>query len=471
MQNQKGQFMILALTIIVFSILISVDCYPLLTNDTECFLPASFEIKYFNGLYNHIYNGNVDQNFRFLFYPPGFPKFISLFLLKKSIVSLYFVINGITCISILIQLYSIYTLLKKWNVKIGILSLFIVFTCILSFNSFGNSRPELLGQLIYSIVILIYLKNIRYKFFIYGILTAILIWISPILGIYLGLLSIIFYLLEFQRINQTIIQYFLGFIIIFIVNLLNYEYSIVELFKGMNEHSINVIFNRSYTRDLSSFMRYHVINTNGSFGFVLFLFSLIVFYKHLRLKKRSIALWAACLILGFSIVYFGFRIFEMSYYVYSLSPFMILLMFKAYSQANFRNPLITSVFLLCSISFVYSFTNYLLIGNESKKSLKKAISVINELPEYSKIGLSNSYWPLIYQLKNKQISLIQNNNIHYDYIIQQQYTTGMLTPKEILGFELIENFFMNSTIPILHFELNYSPKYYQFALYKRKKKL
>jgi hypothetical protein len=468
MLTEKRTFLFFGLLVIIFTISISKDCFPLLTNDTECFLPTAYELKFHSELKNNIYNGNIDQNHRFIFYPPGYPKFVAYFLVNKNIQTLYFIINGITCLTILIQLFTIYILIKKWNVQLLYLPFICSLFCILSFNPFGNSRPEILGQLLFSVVVLLHILDIQRKFLIFGVLTAVVFWISPVLGIYLGLISSLIYLSEYQRINNKIADYFLGLLFTLGCCALTYEYTLPELFNGMLKHSQNVIFNRDSQRSISSFVRYHLANTNGSFGILLVIASMFVFIKHYLKKNLTLFFWLILTILILTIVYFGFRIFEMSYYVYSLSPFFIMILFKGYSKSNFKNSIFTILFLLGSMSFLYSLSNFFFIQAESKNSLTDVKSLIDNLPKNSRIGISTSFWPLIFEFEDRPISLINSNQMDFDFIIQQQYTTGLKKPIKINGYQLKENNFKNLSYSLGFYTLNYSPKYYQFALYKRK---
>jgi len=192
--------------------------------------------------------------------------------------------------------------------------------------------------------------------------------------------------------------------------------------------------------------------------------------------KQKVNKWAAiCLmtLLVALISYFTFRNLPMSYYMYVLSPVMLFItadyFFKLFNHK--KSSFLTVLVVLVSFSFLRISLMFFINIFHTDYTL---MAVENQLAKYKnmagkKIGVSSSMW-IFFGDDYKCSPGICYNLItpDFDYMILQQYGSGYLQPKEIAGFEIIEDHFEKKPLGIGTLTISKYAPFYQYAVYKRK---
>jgi hypothetical protein len=457
--------------IVFLYILYSFNGYPLLTNDTTYFLPTSFEIKYQHSLTNTFYNGGFNNGNKFLFYPPLFPAVISVLLLVDHVSILFLSINLINILSLLF-VGRIILILNK-SEKINLLTFLYVIACV-SFLSPSYSRPELLVNLIYYSFILIHLRSFDSRYIITGALIVLCALTSPVNAFYLCIIGLLVMIHKKEISGYNIFQTFTGAVIVAFSFYLLYPYNIIDLLQTMKIHAANSISNRNDLFTFTQFLKYHIFNPFGSFGiFIMATATFIVVNSitksKIKLKSISIFLFTT---LFTSFTYLGFRSIFLSYNIYSLIPFALFIIYY-FSQTNktlkFKK-LATLLFSTASISFLYTIATFIIASTQNPISIdkiKKEISPIL-MSNNKSIAFTPSFWPIFKSPATKcKYEIYTNNNATSDFILMQQYATGLQKPPLIPGYELVVNKFDK---PFLVFDIikvyKYKP-FYQYALFKK----
>ena len=457
--------------IVFLYILYSFNGYPLLTNDTTYFLPTSFEIKYQHSLTNTFYNGGFNNGNKFLFYPPLFPAVISVLLLFDHVSILFLSINFINILSLLF-VGRIILFLNK-SEKINLLTFLYVIACV-SYLSPSYSRPELLVNLIYYSFLLSHLENFNARYFIHGALLVLCGLTSPINAIYLCLIGLLVMIYKYEISLNNILKICIGAIIVALSFYILYPYKIVDLLNTMKIHAANSISNRNDTYTLAQFLKYHILNPFGSFGIIIMATATFIVGKSILISKHPLKLISIFLFITLFILftYFGFRSIFLSYNIYSLIPFALFIIYY-FSQTNKTlkfNKLATLLFTTASISFLYTIATFTIASTQNPISIdkiKKEISPIL-MSNNKSIAFTPSFWPIFKSPATKcKYEIYTNNNATTDFILMQQYATGLQKPQLIPGYELVVNKFDK---PFLVFDIikvyNYKP-FYQYALFKK----
>lgn len=457
--------------LIIIYINYSLVGYPLLTNDTTCFLPASYEIKYQHSLTNTLYNGGFNNNNKFLFYPPLFPVIMSIFLFVDHVSILFLSINFIN-ISSLVFVGLIIGLFNK-NHKSNNTKILYLIACA-SFLAPNYSRPELLVHLIYYVFIFINLKNLKWRYFFNGILLIICGLISPINAFYLFLIGVILIFYNQEFCVKNILYTLGGASIVATLFFLTYPYDIADLTSTMNSHAANCITNRNDTFTPNLFLKYHVLNPYGSFGIFIMITALVITGNNLAKSSKPLKFVYLCMffILITSISYFGFKSIYLSYNIYSLVPFALFIIYT-YSQSVKNKKHLKFILLLfstASISFFYTLLTFLIASYHNPITLGKVKEEILPILMNSNksFAFTPSYWPLFKSPSTKcKYEIYNNNHTAADFILIQQYATGLQTPPSIPGYKIVVNKFDS---PYLLFNMlkiyKYKP-FYQYALFKK----
>ncbi len=452
--------------------------FPVLTYDSECFLPAAISVKNGNGLVNPFYNAGFIPGGKFLFYPPLFPLTISAFMFGSGALALYGSILLVNLISIFISLLIFQKLSNKFynpehkNVWFLLFAIFwIPANC--TFIVPNNSRPEMLCRLLLYLMILLQLTNVWFKNFVLGIIYAAAFITSPIFGLYLT--AIIFLCLICLNSLQGIVSFLAGGGLVLILFLFFYPYTISDLIDTMKKHSENVIHLRNEGFSIKNFITYHLLANNASFGILLFIASITttIYYFKPVVKKMRIPYLITLVVLVFLIWYFSFRNLPTSYYMYVLSPLFLLLVAYAWFKTSNRitKVSITLLVILVSFSFLRLSLSFITNAGKARYSL---VSVNNQFEEYrmmsgKKVAVSNGLWPFFTDNFQCIPSIYSGaNDIDADYIIQQQYASGKLVPDSIPNYVLVKNTFDKNTSTISKLLSNKYAPFYQYAVYKRK---
>lgn len=472
---------LLWITFFVTAVLCVVFAYygfPVLTYDSQCFLPVAASLKNGNGLVNPFYDAGFIPGGKFLFYPPLFPVAMYLLMWGSGASAMYSSILLVNLITLFIATLIFQQLLNKYNStgKKSFWFLLIVIFWLPANCTFiipNNSRPEMLCRLLLYAIILLQLTHTRINYFLSGVIYASAFITSPVFGIYLS--AIIFLYLIYVSNIKGFAAFATGGAIVFLLFLLFYPYHISELLQTMKVHSSNVIFARNEGFSIKNFLTYHVFANNASFGFLLFLAATCVgmyYFSPVKKVARSLFLIsAAALVL--LILYFSFRNLPMSYYMYVLSPlFLYLVAYAWFKNSNQLNKAaITLLMIMGSFSFLRLSLSFITNAHKAEYSL---VSVNKQFEEYrimkdKKVAVSNGLWPFFSGSTKCTPSIYSGTNeIDADYIIQQQYASGKLAPDSIPNYELVVNRFdkNNSAISKL-ISSKYAP-FYQYAVYKKK---
>jgi hypothetical protein len=457
-----------------FSVLILVGVnwgFPLLTYDTQCFLPAAIEFKMGLGLTNHIYNPINDELNRFLYYPPGYPIIMSYLSFGDSWESVFLGIGVVSIVNLLLSLFVLSEIFHNFSKQLKWFDLALLAISVISFNPLNGSRPELLIQTIYWIWIAFNFTHNRtnVKVLLGLLLVMISFWVSVVGGLYFLILFTL-YLVYFDWVihlkNWVVFLVVGGFLGVMVYA---YPFSIELLIQGIIKHAKNVVVNRQIINSPFDFLRYYVFNLNGSFLVLLMIISVCFGYSTLvKVQKNRGLLFTLLIALLFFVSYFGLGGFQMSYNVSVLYPFMITTLFYLYVQGRVKLLLFRSILLITGLPFLYYTEAFISCPAEKLISLESVKKTVVELKKpNTTFGLTSAYWPLIYESDNlKCCRLYDGKSLDYDYLLIQQYGSGLESPENIMGYKLVENgngfYKKNSTI------LGY-PKFYQFALYKRSK--
>ncbi|MEJ7827547.1 MAG: hypothetical protein WKF91_05110 [Segetibacter sp.] len=459
--------------------------YPLLLGDTECFLPVAFKIRLHQQLINPFYNAGFIKGNKFLFYPPFYPFFMSFFIIEAKAIYAYVgltIVNlsTIFVVSLIVQHLIKINSINRASPTIDRCFLVFFFIAICTFVSPGNSRPEVLCYLILSLTIYLFLKPVKYRFFLIGILGSLGVLTSPVFGIYLSFLILLYIFYRFPNSYKVFASLFLGALCVLFFFLVTYPYPVAEMVKTMQIHFSNVIVNRDEVFSFGSFFQHYFFSGNAAFIGLVFAVALIIVVKRTFTDNKSIKgkyfISLLLVLLVISIVYFGFRNFAMSYYLTVLAPLMLIIIFQEYiSQTDKGIKLfLLSTVILASTSMLRLTVNFGLTFLSSKfdiGSVEKKLSHYTE-DQGKTVGISPSFWIFFSgQVLCKPVIYYKGNSPkNYDYIILQQVGTGIYSPPRLEGYDLIENYFENKELRVLGIKTaSYSP-FYQYAAYKKHEK-
>jgi hypothetical protein len=455
--------------LIVLFLVYSAYGYPMLTNDTHCFLPTAFELKYNHSLTNELYDAGFNNGNKFIFYPPGFPFILSQFIWGDFAFNIFLAINFINIISLFCIGFICYKSIRykpqKWQ-----LVLYIIVCA--SYLSPSNSRPELLVHLLYYSFIVLEISNSRYKHPGTGILVAITLITSPINGFYLGLITLLCLFYNNEINIKTLWQITISFFITLFTFVAIYPFTISELITTMQQHAKNCITQRTDIYTISAMLKYHIFNPLGTGGIFIISSSLILIIRYLISHKNKYPLLILFAVLVFSMAYFGLKSVFLSYNIYSLSPFALysIFLFSVKNQNAMTLMLSKFLFLSGSASLFYTFVIFVISLINQPKSIQQ---VNNELAyilknENCTVAFSPSFWPLFKSPSTKCDCFIYNgqqNNT--DYILLQQYTTGQEKPPHVPGYNIIKNDFDPPVYLLNSIRIMKYKPFYQYALYKK----
>jgi hypothetical protein len=454
--------------------------FPLFGGDTICFLPTSYYLGSLDHLLiNKLYHPTQSADSSFLFYPPLFPVAIFLFnKLADSVNQTHISLFILQSVGFLLALRLIYNLVKdfrsevvKSKILIYLFYVVVIFSLAAAFTS-GNSRPESLCKLY--LVIALFSFTLRISNILYilqGVLITMSIFTSPVFGFYLVLFQLGFLLNKKLITLKTIIYVSIGFLLAVLIFLILYPYKLSELLKNMNIHAANVVLNRQDSYTFKDFVHYHIFSPIISFGFLLFIYAVGIIYFLMLKANRNLRNKIQILFISFFvfvITFLTFRRLPMAYYLYVLSPFLIIVIMK---QAFYSKPFFIASFLVLSL-FSFSLIRNIYVTADSIK--KGAISInvfstkIDELikDKNASVSFSPSLWPALVKYPNTQVAG-DLSKCSSDYIILQQVYSGLSMPPKIEGYSIVENEFENKELSFLGIKVASQVHGYQFAMYKK----
>ena len=446
--------------------------YPLLGDDSIAFLPASINFQEGNGLVNNVYSitrllneGKAED--AFVNYPPVFPLVNGVLLFATENVHL----NAAIIHIILMLVFAFFVkrvnsqFIKLADSKVALFLLVFFASWNTQLNP-GEGRPEPLAQL--------FLMLLCYNTFfnqhklgpaISGLLITIIGFTHPVTGIYSLSLSVLF-LLYNGNITRSAVIYVIGGISGLVIVWLSYPYSFQRLLEGIREHG-KIVAGRSL-HSIPSFFYYHLTSPNVSFYFFAFLMGvagLVAWTKEYgRLIKLPIFFLAAMAMLTAIVLFFTFQTMEASYNLYVLFPvfgFFILYLLKYIKQ---KVVYASAMLLLFTGSVGYARRTLLFPAHISSGMLyEDAREMISKI-DAKKITVTASLYSLPPDIRKVTDN---KNDTAANYLIYQQNFSGLLSPPEVEGYELLDNKFIRQPVKVAGIKIASSPPGYQFALYRK----
>lgn len=471
MLKYKVSLFVLILLLSLSQIVFSVYMYPLIESDGIAFLPAAINFSHGRGLINDVYEITRllnDNNLPayYINYPPVFPILFGwLFRLTLNLHLNYAIVH------IILMILFTFIIQKKYNVFSDKIKIIFLFLFLISWNTQlnpGVGRPEPIAQLFFLLFLIA--LHFSYSFFsaLFSAFLVVLIGFThPVLGIYSLLILAIFYSYNYFN-YQKLLFSFLGFTIGLLLVIYLYPYEFTSLIAGIIRHGQLVVLRNTFS--FAKFSYYHLLNPDYSFYFLIFLISIILYFKliiiyHTIVNSKKIFIVLNILLLV-SIFYFTFQTIEASYNLYVLFPLFGLVIFNGIQtfKSQTRYILISFIFILSSIGYfrrVCLFPYFLLQG----KSYLSAKSEVSFLSNNSyKIYVSTSMFILFNEMENL------TDEINYPgikYLLKQQNFTMQKKPKEIFGYKIIKSNFVSSDVKIFGFKIASSCPGYQYVLYEK----
>jgi hypothetical protein len=273
------------------------------------------------------------------------------------------------------------------------------------------------------------------------------------------------------KLNTIVLVLSYFFVVIAAFSLI-YPYSIRDLILTMQKHAKNSITDRADPYNFFSIIKYHVLNPLGSAGVFIISFSIYIILKYLFSHRKKIQLIILFTILVITAIYFGFKSIFLSYNIYSLSPFALYSIF--YFSDERKNATITKLskilFFGGSISLIYTFSIFLISIFNNPKTIQQVDNELSFLLKNKnyKVEFSPSFWPLFKSPSTKcKYNLYTGKHTNSDYILLQQYTTGLNTPPPIAGYLIIKNCFDSPFYLLKSFRIIKYKPFYQYVLYKK----
>ncbi|MVN21862.1 hypothetical protein [Mucilaginibacter arboris] len=480
----------LFLTIIVttysyLTFLFAFNGYPGFIQDSTCFLPTAYFINHYHQLINPLYDAGIDPiQHRFLFYPPLFPWAVAFInnLMPEFYNNMQVTLAFIDILGIIVLIISVWVYSRKTNLKqpSGLL-LFSVIWLLALFSFYGvqEGRPEVLCKFFIACFLLnnVY-QSKRFCNFNNGLLVALNLITSPVSTFYLMLITfgLLVYRNEFKL--KPIVQTLIGFAIISGIFTIVYPYHLIELIKGLQKHSQNVIVNRFSTDSFKNFITFYVTYAYAPLLIFNFLIT-IIYTAYVLIKKYKILSLVLLAILTCLVSYFSFKDMPMNYNMLVLSPvffFVIFVMFSHINNIDKRSMLskvspVMIVVLLCinSVGFIRKTLLFYTTKNEKVSYLdfrKEFIGVTNHTNSHKKVCITFSLWP--YCLDQYQHITLNMTDTSIQYLMLQQLYSGVSEPQPQTNFHLVKNNFIIKHPKLWKIPLGNTYPWFQTATYERK---
>jgi hypothetical protein len=458
--------------------------YPGFIQDSTCFLPAAYFINHFHQLINPLYHAGLDPvQHRFLFYPPLFPYVIAWInnLMPEFYNNMYVTLNIIDVLSLLVLLISVIVYVKKSRINLTVrLYAFAVLWLVGLFSFYGiqEGRPEVLCKFFISCFLLNNIYRSKFHYFLNGLLVGLNLITSPVSTFYLMLITIglLTYRKEFKL--KPILQTLTGFIIVLTCFTIVYPYHIMELIRGLQKHSQNVIVNRFSTDSFKNFISFYI--TYAYIPFLIFNFLIAVIYVGYRIfKKSDLITFGLLVILTVTVSYFSFKDMPMNYNMIVLTPLFFFVIFvvitkvldKSKTSLNAKALSLSLALLLIinSAGFIRKTLLFYATKNERVSFTdfrKEFISIINATDKDKKVAITFSLWP--YCLDQYKKITLNTADTSIQYFMSQQLYSGFNEPQPQPGFIVIKNHFITKRPKLVKIPLGNVYPWFQTAIYKRK---
>ncbi len=318
--------------------------YPLFGGDSYSFLPTTIHLHNGEGLINELYKPTGSS--KVLFYPPLFQWFQSLFIFTNKANAIYYSLSITSILCLFFMMLVFYKSLKTiqnstYRISIYILLMFALSTSL----DTSSGRPEILVNLLLSITLVVYVYQLKFAEYVYGVLLVLIGICSPITGVYCSLILLIYYIYKSFTV-QTYAKTVLSASTMFILFLIFYPYSFFEMIKTMIEEANKIVFARDDSYSIKEFVKYHLLSPSYTFYILLFFSSVMVVIKHIYKSTLNLILLVVLMAL---ISYFGFRNLSTNYYVYNLSVLYFLLIISLIPSYK---KIVILMLLFCSIGYI-----------------------------------------------------------------------------------------------------------------------
>lgn len=419
--------------------------YPLFGGDSYSFLPTAIHLHNGDGLINKLYvpTGNPEV----LFYPPLFPWVQNLFIFSDNANAIYFSLSITSISCLLVMAFVFYQSIITITKKADRILLFVLFMLALSTGiDISSGRPEILINLLLSLSLLVHVYKPKYSEFIYGVLLVLIGLTSPVTGVYCSFILLLYYLYHKVAL-QSYVKSALSASLVFVLFLMVYPYSFMEMLNTMISEANKIVFARDDTYTIKEFVKYHFLSPSYTFYFLLFFVSALVVFSKIYKSVFQILVFGLLLAL---IIYFGFRNLATNYYVYNL---MVLYFFIVLSIIPSYKKIVMLMMLLCCIGFVRRamlFTYFydpqatITVAEEHLKNYT--------ITNYKK---NSSMWLFYYYQKS-------NVNTNDEYELHQQVYSAIDTYENIQNIEYNHSKF--TSLKLAGITIANNPPFYYYKL-------
>ncbi len=431
MQISKEKYIYLFFFICIASLfsLFAYNGYPLFGGDSYSFMPTAIHLNRGDGLINSLYTPTSNE--KMLFYPPLFPYFQSLLLFTNKPNELFISLSITSILTLFIMFMVLSKLLSRTEPSFSKYILFLVISIgIATGLDISSGRPEILLNLWISIGLLVYVYEVKQQDYLFGILLTLIGLTSPITGIYLSLILLLLFIHRKKQLSNYVKLLSSSFLV-FIIFLLVYPYSFIELIQTMIAEAQKIVFSRDDVYSIKEFIKYHFIYPSYTFYFLLFFLSIIFIIKYLYKSITSITLFALLIGLMF---YFGFRNLATNYYIYNIYLIYVFIVISTLLKYRYNLTLVL-IFALTSIGFIRKTTLFFYFYDE------RAVvnTVNNSLKDFNIVNYAenSSFWIYKYYIDKN----IETSNKYYIY--QQAFSSRILlkeTDSVIIDFVNTDNF-------------------------------
>jgi hypothetical protein len=479
-----------ALCILLFAVYIlltfqfAFNGYPGFIQDSTCFLPAAYFINHFHQLINPLYHAGLDPvQHRFLFYPPLFPYVIAW--INSSMPEFYNNMHvsqniiDVLSMTVLFTVVVVYVRINKIKTTVILYLFFILWILgLFSFYGIQEGRPEVLCKFFISCFLLNNIYQSKSRHFLNGLLVGLNLITSPVSTFYLMLitLGLLTYRKEFKL--KPILQTLVGFGIVLTCFTIVYPYHVMELIRGLQKHSQNVIVNRFSTDSFKNFISFYI--TYAYIPFLIFNFLIAVIYVGYKiLKKSDLITFGILVILTVTVSYFSFKDMPMNYNMIVLTPLFFFVIFVVITKVLDRNKTSLSskilsvslalLLIINSAGFIRKTMLFLATKNERVSYTdfrKEFIQVIDATDKDKKVAITFSLWP--YCLDQYKRITLNTTDTSIQYFMSQQLYSGFNEPQPQPGFKLIKNQFIIKRPKLGKIPLGNTYPWFQTAIYERK---
>jgi hypothetical protein len=160
----------------------------------------------------------------------------------------------------------------------------------------------------------------------------------------------------------------------------------------------------------------------------------------------------------------------MAYNIYVLAPLMLFFIAKSfYKQTRISISIVLLIVMAAnSISFLRYAAIFAVSADQTEFALMqthKKLKPFREM-ENTDIAITNGLWIFFPPETHRSVQIYNPKNT-YDYILVQQYGSGLYEPKMIEGYDLIQNEFKQDKISLFGKRIGSYLPFYQYAVFKK----